>query len=137
MFRNLTCLGIKHIKKSVTTKRLEKCLCSKHIFYSVHVLLMQIHSISNVLLIHMNIKCMVFFIQVFHFAKKTQKQLYVTFSKTYSYMYKQLLYIRRCMIILPCNNPSHHFRTAHVHSVSSHPHLPKQIHSHSHSHSLK
>lgn len=35
MFRNLTCLGIKHIKKSVTTKRLEKCLCSKHIFYSV------------------------------------------------------------------------------------------------------
>lgn len=39
MFRNLTCLGIKHIKKSVTTKRLEKCLCSKHIFYSVDIVL--------------------------------------------------------------------------------------------------
>jgi hypothetical protein len=35
MFRNLTCLGVKHIKKKVTTKCLEKCLDSKHIFYSV------------------------------------------------------------------------------------------------------
>lgn len=35
MFRNYTRLGIKHVKKKVTTKCLEKCLGSKHIFYSV------------------------------------------------------------------------------------------------------
>jgi hypothetical protein len=35
MFRNLTCLGVKHIKKKVTTKCLEKCLDSKHIFNNV------------------------------------------------------------------------------------------------------
>lgn len=48
MFRNLTCLGIKHIKKSVTTKRLEKCLCSKHIFYSVHAASQRFHTPAEV-----------------------------------------------------------------------------------------